>query len=400
MTSPASGLIVAHYHEVGLKGRNRRLFEDRLAANIRSALPSATVRTIPGRLIVEIDPTGMNHALEALRRVFGLSHFSPAAYSPAQMEAVVEVALSLANAGAFESFRVRCRRGNTSFPETSQRVNEVVGQAIKDATGSRVDLTHAEWTCYIEIVANKAFLYSEKLEGPGGLPAGVSGKVISLLSGGIDSPVASWELAKRGAQVELVHFHGQPYADPSSARQATRLAQHLAPWLVETKLWLVPFGDLQAEIVTVAPQELRVVLYRRFMMRIAQALAEREGAQALVTGDSLGQVASQTLPNLAAIEAVVESMPVLRPLIGRDKIEIEAIARRIGTYEISIQPHQDCCVLFVPRKVTTRAWIPQLLEVEHRLEVEILVEKALSNASLGWERTHPRRISGSDVEVL
>ena len=292
------------------------------------------------------------------------------------------VLLALAAEAPFESFRVRARRGNSSFPESSQRVNEIVGQAIKEASGARVDLSHGEWTCHIELCQNRAFLYPARIPGPGGLPAGTSGRVVSLLSGGIDSPVASWELAKRGASVTAVHFHGQPYSDPSSARQAARLAEHLAPWLRGIDLWLVPFGDVQAEIVTTAPAGLRTILYRRFMMRIAEALALSAGAEALVTGESLGQVASQTLPNLRAIDAVVTGVPVLRPLIGRDKIEIEALARRIGTYDISIDPHQDCCVLFAPRHAATRARPAELETAEATLDTDALVAKALANAEV------------------
>lgn len=388
MTAPplAHDLIVAHYHEVGLKGRNRDFFERRLARNIGASLAgtgAGGVRPISGRILIGL-PAG--HDLDAvagrLARVFGLSGFSPAIEAEPRMESLVDVALRLARAGPFASFRVRARRGNSSFPESSQRVNEVVGQAIKDATGARVDLSHAEWTCHIELVERRAFLYIHRYEGPGGLPVGVSGTVVALVSGGIDSPVAAWEIAKRGADVRLVHFHGQPYTDPSSVRQVTRLAERLGPWLLGTRLLLVPFGDVQAEIVTSAPQELRVVLYRRFMMRIAESLAEREGAEALVTGESLGQVASQTLPNILAVNAAVGRLPVLRPLIGRDKIEIEALARRIGTYEISTEPYQDCCVLFVPRRVTTRAQLADLEAAEARLDVAALVEKALANATV------------------
>ncbi len=379
-------LIVAHYHEIGLKGHNRGFFERCLVENIRSSLEGASnrrVRPISGRILIELEP---GHDLEAilarLTQVFGLSSFAPAVDVEATMDSLTAAALTLAGADSFESFRVRARKGHSSFPESSQRVNEVVGQAIKDTSGARVDLSHATWTCHIELVGRRAFLYSRRVKGPGGLPLGVSGKVLALLSGGIDSPVAAWELAKRGASVDFVHFHGQPFSDPSSARQATRLAERLIPWLLRSRLWLVPFGDIQAEIVTSAPQELRVVLYRRFMMRIAQALAMRAGAEALVTGESLGQVASQTLPNLAAIDAAVDRLPVLRPLIGRDKIEIEALARRIDTYEISIDPHQDCCVLFVPRRVTTRARLDELEAVEAKLEVEGLVGKGVANASV------------------
>ncbi len=187
-------------------------------------------------------------------------------------------------------------------------------------------------------------------------------------------------MARRGSNVDFVHFHGQPFADPSSARQATRLARHLAPWTLRSKLWLIQFGDIQSEIVTSAPQELRIVLYRRMMMRIAEALALREGAQALVTGECLGQVASQTLPNMTSIGEVVESMPVLRPLIGFDKLEIEATGKLIGTYEISIQPHMDCCVLFIPRQVSTGVRAVDIGQAETSLDIPTLVEKALANA--------------------
>jgi tRNA uracil 4-sulfurtransferase len=298
------------------------------------------------------------------------------------MQSLASSAIELASGASFRTFRVRARRGATSFPQSSQEVNVVVGQALKDATGAGVDLTSPDWTCYIELVGNKAYLYSEKLPGPGGLPVGTSGKVLTLLSGGIDSPVAAWRMARRGAEVEFVHFSGQPFADPSSARQATRLARHLAPWTLRSRLWMIRFGEIQSQIVTSAPQELRVVLYRRFMMRIAERLAVQEGAQALVTGECLGQVASQTLPNLRVIGDAVDRLPVLRPLIGFDKLEIEQTGKQIGTYDISIQPHQDCCVLFIPRRVTTAAHPEDVARAESELPIEEIVEKAVVNAEV------------------
>lgn len=377
-------LIVAHYHEVGLKGRNRHFFEDRLVRNMKIALAGTgyrSIRRLPGRIVVWLRPENdVGPMLEALGRTFGLSHVSPGLSVEPEMGELVEAALRLAEASSFESFEVRARKTNSPLPDGSQQIHEIVGQAIKDHTEKRVDLSNPDWTCSIELVGKEAFVYGERHPGPGGLPVGTGGKVVTLLSGGIDSPVAAWEMAKRGATHELIHFHGQPYTDSSSVHQALRLAETLSPWLLQTRLWLVPFGDIQSEIVTSAPQELRVVLYRRFMMRIAEALALREGAEGLVTGESLGQVASQTLPNIRAIDEAVDSLPVLRPLIGRDKIEIEAMGRRIGTYEVSIDPHQDCCVLFVPRNVTTRANVQQLQNVESDLAVEALVEKGLAGA--------------------
>lgn len=384
MTNNPAEVLVVHYQEVGLKGRNRSFFERTLANNIQAAVDphgTARVETISGRILVHVQPNADLPAISAaLVKVFGISSISPAKAVPATMKSFVATAVEMARQAHATSFRVRAKRGNTSFQETSQKINEVVGQAIKDATYMRVDLSNAEWTCHIECVANKGYIYSEKLPGPGGLPVGTSGKVLALLSGGIDSPVAAWKLAKRGSRVDFVHFHGQPFADPSSARQATKLAAHLASWIPGARLWMVQFGDIQSEIVTSAPQELRIVLYRRFMMRIAEAIATARGHQALVTGESLGQVASQTLTNMQVIDAAVSTMPVLRPLVGDDKLEIENMARRIETYEISIEPHQDCCVLFVPRRVTTGARMEQVLAAESRLDVEALVDKGASNA--------------------
>jgi thiamine biosynthesis protein ThiI len=379
-------LILAHYQEVGLKGRNRSFFERMLVSNIAQSLlglSGAEVSPIPGRILIRLAEIDLPAALERLGRVFGLSSFSPAieVVEPT-MDTLAEHALGLAGVHSFQSFKVRARRGNSSFSQSSMEVNAAVGQALKDHTGTRVDLSNPEWTCHIELVTNRAYLYWQKVIGPGGLPVGSSGRVVALLSGGIDSPVAAWRMAKRGAIVDLIHFHGQPYADPSSARQASQLARHLSAWTLRSHLYLVQFGDIQAEIVTSAPQELRVVLYRRFMMRIAEALAAREGAEALVTGECLGQVASQTLPNIKAIDEVVERLPVLRPLVGHDKLEIEQTGKEIGTYDISIQPHQDCCVLFVPRRVTTAARSADLKLAESRLDVGALVEKALANSEV------------------
>jgi thiamine biosynthesis protein ThiI len=378
-------VIVVHYHEIGLKGRNRGFFERRLLHNLHTAIggPKSGVRSISGRVLVDLPRDHPEETLRQVGRVFGVSNYSEAItiHEPT-METLVERAVEYARGSEFESFEVRARKGHSSFTEGTQKVNEVVGQAIKDATGAAVDLTDPQWSCHIELVHDAAYLYSRRHRGPGGLPVGVSGGVLALMSGGIDSPVAAWEVAKRGATTELIHFHGQPYSDPSSVWQANRLAEHLAPSLVGTKLWLIPFGDIQKEIVTASPQELRVVLYRRFMMRIAERLAQRESLQALVTGESLGQVASQTLPNISAVDAAVERLPVLRPLIGRDKIEIEERARAIGTYEVSIQPHQDCCVLFVPRQPTTAASIEELEEAEVKLDVSALVDKGVANAEV------------------
>jgi thiamine biosynthesis protein ThiI len=387
------GLILAHYQEVGLKGRNRSFFERTLASNIHQVLsdiPGAEVTPIVGRILIRLPEEQISAAAGKLTHVFGLSSFSPAVELVApNMDALVEQAILMAGTVSFESFRVSARRGNSSFRQTSMEVNNVVGQALKERIGARVDLSHPDWTCHIELVTNRAYLYSEKIKGPGGLPVGSSGRVMALLSGGIDSPVAAWKMAKRGATVDFIHFHGQPYADPSSARQAAQLVRHLAPWTLRSRLFLIQFGDVQAEIVTSAAQELRVVLYRRFMMRIAEALAHQEGAEGLVTGECLGQVASQTLPNLRVIDDAVEALPILRPLVGDDKLEIEQTGKHIGTYDISIQPHQDCCVLFVPKRVTTAAKLEDVRAAESLLDIQALVGKAVANAEIVDARYRP-----------
>jgi thiamine biosynthesis protein ThiI len=381
------GLVIAHYTEIGLKGRNRSFFERTLASNISmqlEALPGARAKPIPGRLLVRLpDETHLDEVIRQMSTTFGLSSFSPAfeLVNPT-MDSLIETALMLAGEATFESFKVRARRGNSSFETKSLDINIAVGSAIQKVTGARVDLGRPDWTCYIELTGNRAYFYAKKIPGPGGLPVGTSGKVLALLSGGIDSPVAAWRMARRGAHVDFVHFHGQPFADPSSARQATRLAKHLAPWTLRSRLWMIQFGDIQSEIVLSAPQELRIVLYRRMMMRISEALAKREGAGALVTGECLGQVASQTLPNMTSIGEVVESLPVLRPLVGFDKLEIEATGKQIGTYEISIQPHMDCCVLFIPRQVSTAVRPVDIEEAEKALDIPALVDKALANAEV------------------
>lgn len=379
------GLVLAHYQELGLKGRNRSFFERKLTDNLRQLLSGVTgakVLPISGRVLIRFaNQADTDYVTGQLARAFGLGSFSPAVeVVDPTLDTLISSAIELADRTPFESFEVRARRGNSSFPISSTEVNVVVGQALKDHTGARVDLTNPQWSCRIELVTNKAYLYSDKMPGPGGLPVGTSGKVLTLLSGGIDSPVAAWRMARRGASVDYIHFHGQPFADPSSSRQAAQLARQLAPWTLRSKLWLISFGQIQSEIVTCAPQELRIVLYRRFMMRIAEELALREGAQALVTGECLGQVASQTITNLQAISSVVHSLPIFRPLIGHDKLEIEHSGKQIGTYDISIQPHQDCCVLFTPRRVATAAKIPELVQAESSLLVDRMVQEAVAAA--------------------
>ena len=374
--------LVVHYHEVGLKGRNRDFFERTLAQNLKRALRGtgySKLRRGFGRIVIDFEPEArVELAAERAARVFGVAYVGAGRGVEPELDTIGDVALELMLAEPFESFRVRSRRTHSTCTHKSSEIQEAVGARIKEATGGRVDLRNAEATAWVELFAGAGIVYRKRLRGPGGLPAGTSGRMLALLSGGIDSPVAAWRMGLRGATVELVHFHGQPFTDPSSVRQAAELAQVLASYQMKAVLYLVPLSDLQRELVTHAPASLRVVLYRRMMMRIAARLAADVEAQALITGDSLGQVASQTIENIRTVDSAVPGVEVLRPLIGMDKQEIVDLAIRIGTYDISTRKHRDCCVLFEPRSPATKTHPEQAARAEADLDVETLVGKALS----------------------
>jgi thiamine biosynthesis protein ThiI len=274
---------------------------------------------------------------------------------------------------------VTARRAYKAFPLTSQQLNEALGSFVLKRFPVRVDLKHPDLTLYLEILPTEAFLYLERVPGPGGLPVGVAGRVMALVSGGIDSPVAAYRMMRRGCLVSFVHFHGAPFLDRRTQEKVREIVKLLTRFQYGSHLILIPFGEVQQEVVVNAPAPYRVLLYRRLMGRIAEHLAGLEGATALVTGESLGQVASQTLENLTVIEEAVK-MPVLRPLVGMDKEEISAEAREIGTYEISIQPDQDCCTLFVPRHPATRATMEEIRRAELTLDIDRLVKTSIERA--------------------
>ena len=369
--------IVAHYHEIALKGDNRPLFIRQLVSNIEEATAGLGVGSIAaprGRIILHLEGGALwPKIVERLRRVFGIANFSPVWKSHSTLAAFKKTLLHLIQDQSFSSFRIAARRGYKGFPLTSMEVNEKLGRFVQDQTGARVDLEKPEFTLFVEILKDESLVYLEKLRGPGGLPVGVGGTVACLLSGGIDSPVAAYLMMKRGCRVVFIHFHSHPYVTKASMDKAEDLADHLTAYQFRSGLYLVPFGEIQRQIVLSVPPPLRVVLYRRFMLRIAEELAQREKAAALVTGDSLGQVASQTLENLATIEEAA-CLPILRPLIGWDKEEIITTARAVGSYPISILPDQDCCRLFTPRHPSLRAGLDDVRKVESRLDIHGLVK--------------------------
>jgi thiamine biosynthesis protein ThiI len=372
--------LVVHYHELGLKKGNRDYFENRLCQNLRATLADCgcgPIRRISGRILVTLEPdSDMPEVFRRMRNVPGVSHFSEAWKSPLTLESMEQSAWTLLQGRDFETFRVDTRRGDKTFAHNSVEINKRVGAYLKERSEKRVDLNNAQVTCSIEVVDKAAYIYLDRTPGMGGLPASTSGKVVVLLSGGLDSPVAAWKMMKRGCTAIFVHFHSFPYTNQESQEKAKQLALLLSQYQLRARLYLVPFAEIQRQIMVETPANTRVILYRRYMMRLAEKIAWREKARVLVTGDSVGQVASQTIENIEVVSRAV-TMPILRPLIGDDKNEIIDIARRIGSYEISIQPDQDCCSLFVPKHPETRARVEQIEEAEKRLQVDEILKQTL-----------------------
>ena len=371
--------VVLRYHEIALKGRNRPFFVEKLAQNVRRAfadVPGAGVRSTDGRLTLELpDTEPWEPVRERLANVFGVANFSPSLVLPRDLE-VVKLRAIEALQGRTGSFRVTAKRSDKTYPMVSGAIDREVGGAIRQATGLNVDLDDPDHTVFLEVLRDRILCSTEKHPGAGGFPVGSSGRVLALLSGGIDSPVAAWRMMKRGCRAILAHFHAFPLQDRTTIDKTRELARVLARYQFRSRLVLVPFGPVQQTIVASCPAPLRVVLYRRFMVRIGEALAHRFRTRALVTGDSLAQVASQTLDNMAAIDEAAAGM-ILRPLVGMDKEEITQQARRIGTFEISTLPDQDCCQLFVPRRPATAARLDQVQQAESRLDIPALVTQAV-----------------------
>jgi thiamine biosynthesis protein ThiI len=387
---------IVHYHELALKGRNRDLFERQLIGNIRTSLHGlgvTRIESLRGRLRIVLPERLQEHTVkERLAAVFGIANFSIAQSVPLDLRTpdLEEVCRGIGAALAqrtFGTFRVSAKRADKRLPLTSMDVEKAVGKYVCDATGKQVNLTAPDLTIYIELLVKDAYYYLEKVPGPGGMPVGVSGTVACLISGGIDSPVAAYRMMKRGCNVVFIHFSGRPLVSRASEEKVRELVQVLTAHQYRSRLLIVPFGEIQREIVAQAPAPYRVVLYRRLMVRIAGELASADRCWALVTGDSLGQVASQTPENLAVIEEAAE-LPLLRPLIGMDKLEITDQAQRIGTFMTSIEPDQDCCSLFVPPHPSTKTRIDDIRRVERTLDVGTLVKQGLDRAESS-EFTYP-----------
>lgn len=375
--------VLIRYHEIALKKGNRRYFTELLKRNLLAAVKDfgpKEIRSLPARILI----TFKNHPasadlIERISSVFGVANFSLVERVDRDLDALRDHVLAALNGHSFESFSIETQRGDKTFPLASPEINRQLGAAVKEKSGARVDLEDPEFTVIVEILPNDAFFGFNKIAGAGGLPVGSSGRVVGLISGGIDSPVAAYRLMQRGCRIIFVHFHSVPYQDRTSQEKVRRLVQRLTRHQFTSRLYLVPFGEIQRQIVATVARPLRVVLYRRMMLRIAATIARNDKAKALVTGESLGQVASQTLDNMAVIQQATR-LPILRPLVGMDKQEIIDQARRIGTFEISSIPDQDCCQLFVPAHPATKARFTAVEEDEAKLAIPELVHYGIDNA--------------------
>jgi len=377
--------FVVHYQEIALKGKNRPWFLAHLVRHLRRAvsdLDVTAVRALMGRIEIVLGPSAAPDAVaDRIRHVFGIANFSLARRVPIDLDGIANAVLQDLGERTCGSFRVSARRADKRYPLPSPQIEREVGGRIQAVKGWKVDLENPELEIRLELLSNEAFYFFDKQRGPGGLPMGTAGRVVCLLSGGIDSPVAAHRMMKRGCTVTFVHFHSYPILSRASIEKARSLATLLTKWQHRSRLYLVPFGEIQQQVLLSVPGPMRVVVYRRLMLRIAERIALTRRAQALVTGDVVGQVASQTLENLAVVGKVA-TLPLFRPLIGMDKEEIVAQAQAIGTYPISIIPDQDCCTLFTPRNPLTRARLAEVEAGESSLAIDELVETAIRSAEV------------------
>ena len=381
-------LLMVKYGEVILKGNNRPFFINTLIRNIRNALSDTGTYSIrKGQSVLYIEPkedADLNLAVERLRKVFGIHLFHRTLKVEKDMEAIRQSALQYFESILEESrsFKMESRRADKDFPYRSQEMNNQLGQLMGDHFPHlKVDVHRPDVTLYVNVRKDGVYLYRDKEKGPGGLPVGTGGRATVLLSGGIDSPVAAWLIARRGVKPSAIHFHSYPYTGERSKKKVIRLAQKLSEYMGPFPLYIFPFTQIQEAIAEHCPPGEVTIIMRRMMMKSAEKLARQINSQALVTGESIGQVASQTMEGLTVTNAAV-NLPVFRPLIGMDKEEIVDWARKIETYPISIEPYQDCCTLFVPRHPQTKPRLERVLNSESRVDFEALINKALEQVEV------------------
>jgi len=379
--------IIIHYHEIALKGGNRIYFEKKLGENIEKALKDQEYQRIErlwGKIVIKLNnKSEIDKIKSKLLLVFGIAYFFESKEVSSDFENLKKESLKILKKkyaeNKFKTFKIKTKRLNKSYSLNSPEINRKIGEYLLENTlNLKVKMKDQEYTLYLDILEkDKALIYSEKIKGPGGLPTGTAGNVISLVSSGFDSPVASYQIMKRGARIIFVHFHSYPQTNKASLNNVKKIVKILNQYQFKSILYLVPFLNIQKEIHLKCSPALKIILYRRLMIRMAEILAKKEGAKALVTGESLGQVASQTLENIQAINEA-SSLPILRPLVGTDKEDIINQARIIGTFEISSAPYEDCCSLFVPKHPETRAKLSDILNEEKKIDLNEMINKALN----------------------
>ncbi len=377
--------IVIHYGEIAIKGKNRHLFERALIENIRENLKGCSfddVKKISGRFILKLNKKSeLEEISSRLKKIFGISYFAFANSSKSNIDDIKKVTAETVADEKAKTVRVLTKRSNKQFPMDSVAINKEVGEYLINKFDFTVDLVNAELSVWIEIVEKYVFVYTKRIDGLGGLPVGVSGKVLALISGGIDSPVAAYLMMKRGCSVKFAHFFNDSINSRAALDKIKDLVKTLSQYNKNTKLYIVPFKDIQAEIIKYVPSEYRMIVYRRLMFAIAEMLAKRDEAKALVTGDNLAQVSSQTLDNMSVIRSSTE-MLVLTPVLGFDKQEIVDFAKKIGTYETSIQPYEDCCSYYIAKHPATKSRIEDVQKIEKRLDIGKQVSEAIAKKEI------------------
>ncbi len=383
--------ILLKLGEIVLKGANRRSFEEKLMHNARRRLkPFGKFNVYTRQSTVYVEPLdetcdmdGAYAAMEHLFGVVGLARSYPCEKTVEAMRDAAQTYLA-DKLNAAKSFKVESKRSDKTFPMTSIQLSQTVGGDLQDAFPHlKVDVHHPEVTVYLEVRDFAAYVHADPDPGAGGLPVGIGGRAVCLLSGGIDSPVAAYMMTKRGLGLEMVHFFSYPYTSEAAKEKVFDLTRKLVSWCGRLTVHVVPFTKIQEEMRRVVPEEYFTLVMRRFMMRIAEAVAERTGCGALITGESLGQVASQTMQAMACTGAVC-TLPVFRPLVGMDKEEIVRVARKIDTFETSILPYEDCCTVFTPKHPRTRPQLDEVVAAEAALDIDALVQEAVG----GIERVY------------
>ncbi|MBS3145923.1 tRNA 4-thiouridine(8) synthase ThiI [Candidatus Woesearchaeota archaeon] len=376
--------VVVHYEEIGTKGKNRSMFEKKLVDNIRSSLSKNSYESIKrsyGRILIELKLDNKVDIKEILKKISGIANFSFAVKAELDIEDIKKELLKIAEKNKEKTFRISSRRGHKEFPYDSQKLNEELGAYLVEKCDMKVSLSKPEIAFFVEITEKGAFIYTDKIKGIGGLPVGATGKVVSLISGGLDSPVAAWKMFRRGCSVVFVHFNNETLNKSGVEDKIVKLVEKLSHYQFKTRLYLIPFGRLQNEIIKVIPSKYRMIVYRRVMFKIAEKILENEKALEFVTGDSVAQVASQTLENIKVIYASAKS-PVLSPLIGENKKDIIKIAEEIGTFELSTLPYEDCCSFLIDKHPETKAKLENIEKLEENLKINNLIEESIEKANI------------------